>query len=1459
MRDTQEITEPDAALDIEGNAYSTSGFKAAVFKPMFGNAHQQYFTPRWLCEALPPIAEHAFGFEALTPEERPRLNVIDPTAGSGRLLVPFKERGHHVFGVELDARLAEIAGKAVGRRAVRQGDVMAYGPLIPESRWQVAAVNPPYGLWWPVPEASPYERYELASDRNVESQHLVLELVTNLLAYNNGLLIAILSGKFFDNYPRVAAFLQKHYQVVANVILPQPFRAEYGIEVDAAFVVAVTDSPYNTRKKLAPLTGPFEGNGPMLVRAVNAAFDEVKRNPSYRAWQTAGPGNPPVFHLHAPFHQDKPPRVPDLDMAVQVDTSSLPLNLTARGLSARRDEPGNRTDRSGNPANWAAAWFRLYNALPLQAYDAAQGTYAPLGEAYGSLPNVLISGVGESCDRLTELGFDVALTAHDAEQIELRARRFARDRLPVRELEPLEYLAYYADGPIVAKATATLPDGTAIPAGAAYELRSRWFRRDEEVGAGEEKGSGKKLYVQHTFVDRGYLVLRFTPATPTHEGVELKPFTVEEVNPDQVKALVDAFGLPQVPTVDDLPALQGWVNRLNRFMDGHETRANGRRLYPTQAQDVVRMACKSSVALLYEQGGGKTTTMAHWAALRGYRTAVIVTPASVVPGIVEDLANWGFPVQRLEHATISRLFEEKRRHKLARQRVRTAFGRARRLRGRMSELLALRNGQMVELAKEWGLPDGPHALKDLDQVVKEKVQALETRLQGEEAILAAEDRRQHLEAELARKRRHLRNLVAIHDKGKARDPQGIEAEIGEAESQVQTLTGQVKAAYAVLDDVYHDPCRPLPDFYVASYQDLSLGDHVGIFDPWSHDHFDRQGNYEGTVNGLRGAKCTCDAGRKGQVPDCPRCGTPWRGEGDGGGRVCRSCGFVAWTMGRTPKQVLPTVNPKAPKLEQVHARRQRIAVLKEQNLNARAFTRAGDDVFQSTYHQWPMGNRAKTLFSCVMLDEAQDAKSKLSLRGAAARGLRANGKAILTGTWIKGYCIDLFWTAGWLLGFGSPLWPFPYRGGSARFLQQFGTYQFVTKEYADTLVVGRRKLIPSVSNLNRLWKLLSPVSIRRLKEDFLTDLPPKQRHIHWLPPTGKHDLLVGHVTGAMKDVFERELRKADPNMGAISAALWWGRYVASCPNEHGALHFAGAWGHTVNVDELSPAEARAILDQLRLQGAYLVPKAGLAVAYGFNKVEKALEIVEEIKAAGEKVIVFTSLRGLYRTLEAAFKDRFIGYVGIDGVSTQKRNEVVRRFEASDATVLLAGTGTLNRGVTVNGANHVLILNLEWSPETTLQAEDRCHRPGQTREVHVHYLLSSHTVDEQMWDLVDQKWAAQRAVQDREAQHKTVEAILAEAALANAQLAVAKAVLKAEFRREGATAEEASAKAEKAVEKIATQLVFGRAPAQRTAMRRRGKPDVKVVYFRSLLDAEEEDGMVILAPSQEPVQLAMFTW
>ncbi len=419
----------------------------------------------------------------------------------------------------------------------------------------------------------------------------------------------------------------------------------------------------------------------------------------------------------------------------------------------------------------------------------------------------------------------------------------------------------------------------------------------------------------------------------------------------------------------------------------------------------------------------------------------------------------------------------------------------------------------------------------------------------------------------------------------------------------------------------------------------------------------------------------------------------------------------------------------------------------------------------------PLGPRIKRLFSCVILDEVQDAKSKGSLKGETTRALKARGKAVLSGTWLKGYVTDLFWSAGWLLGFGSPLWPFPYNGGSGRFLEQFGTYQFITKEFAASLQTGKRKLIPSVSNLGRMWRLLSPFTVRRLKEDFLTDLPPKHVEVHWVELESDHAAIYRRVEEAMQDTLKRELDKTEPNMGVISMALWWGRYASSCPNEEGAAHYAGAFGTRLNVDEATPAEIKAVIDQMKLLGAVLPQKVST------SKIDKAMDLIWDIQAKGEKVIVFTSLRGLYAVMERELKRTGIPYIGMDGVTTQKRNGVARQFEQSTKTVLLAGTGTLNRGVTINGANHILILNTEWSPETTLQAEDRCHRPGQEREVFVHYILAADTVEEQMWELINQKAAAQRAVFDKEAQSRSVEDVMAEAV--SAQMQVAKAVIEIE--------------------------------------------------------------------------------
>jgi superfamily II DNA or RNA helicase len=1072
----------------------------------------------------------------------------------------------------------------VGKENVRQGDVCAYAPAIPEGKWEVAVINPPYGLWWPV-KGTPLADYELASRDNIESQQMVLELVTDLLhqSYDRGgLLLALVSGRFWKVYPKAAQYLKRNYQVIAALTLPKPFEAEYGIEVDASFLVAYRVNPHK-EKVPAPLKGTFEGSNPEeLTRQVVQAFETTDGVGLNTRW------GHDIYYLPKRNFRRRLPEVPELDMAVEVSTDKVPLRLRAKG--ARPMD------------NWAGLWAQFYQQTPLEAYNRAEGTNTNPMQAFSALPNVLMGGSEETERRLASLGFNVAMTEKDAEQIGLAAERYQRERLPVRELAPMEYLAWYEDGPITAEKSVTIPDAhkdetdIRVLEGETYELQVRWERRAKQVGEAESVGKGRRAYVLRKCIDRGYMTFHFTGGDGTQ-------FKVKEVDPAQIEAMTTAFGLPEVETVADIdPAeLKSWRVQLDRLIEKMAKRNGGLRPYPVQREDILRMATKRQVALLYEMGGGKTMVSAFWAMLRGYKRVLIVTPASVVPGIVEDLTKWGFKVhpEALDHAEISRIKKVKR-----------------------------------------------------------------DRLHPEETT-----------------------------------------------------------------------------FWVASYESMGLGD--GNYDEWEHEVYDDQGNLVDVHSGNHRATCSapdCSVSRGSIVKACPECGARGddfrskRGSNRGGPRFCRKCGYRAWSEGLL---IPPTEDREG----------------------------------VGSNHHTPNGPRIKRLFSCVILDEVQDAKSKGTLKGETTRALKATGKAVLSGTWLKGYVTDLFWSAGWLLGFGSPLWPFPYQGGSSRFLEQFGTFEFITKEFAHTLQTGRRKLIPSVSNLGRMWRLLSPFTVRRKKADFLKDLPPKHRNVHWTSMTSDHARIYRRVEEAMQDTLKRELNKENPSMGVISMALWWGRYASSCPTFEGAAHYAGAYGFGITPSKATPDEIKVVVDQMWLQDAVLPRDEA------FNKVAQAMDLIRDIKEKGEKALVFTSLKGLYRVLERAFKREWIGYTGMDGVPTQKRNDVARAFEKSDDTVLLAGTGTLNRGVTINGANHVIILNTEWSPETTLQAEDRCHRPGQERDVHVHYILSRGTVEEQMWELINAKAAAQRAVFDKEALYKSVEEVMAEAV--SAQMEVARRMVEVE--------------------------------------------------------------------------------
>lgn len=68
------------------------------------------------------------------------------------------------------------------------------------------------------------------------------------------------------------------------------------------------------------------------------------------------------------------------------------------------------------------------------------------------------------------------------------------------------------------------------------------------------------------------------------------------------------------------------------------------------------------------------------------------------------------------------------------------------------------------------------------------------------------------------------------------------------------------------------------------------------------------------------------------------------------------------------------------------------------------------------------------------------------------------------------------------------------------------------------------------------------------------------------------------------------------------------------------------------------------------------------------------------------------------------------------------------------SVFLLTTRSGGLGFNLTGADTVIIHDSDYNPSFDRQAEDRCHRIGQTKEVTVYKLITQDSVDEKIFDI-----------------------------------------------------------------------------------------------------------------------------
>lgn len=342
----------------------------------------------------------------------------------------------------------------------------------------------------------------------------------------------------------------------------------------------------------------------------------------------------------------------------------------------------------------------------------------------------------------------------------------------------------------------------------------------------------------------------------------------------------------------------------------------------------------------------------------------------------------------------------------------------------------------------------------------------------------------------------------------------------------------------------------------------------------------------------------------------------------------------------------------------------------------------------------------------VVLDEAHYIKSATAIRSRAIIGgkvgtgakaqsfspLKAKRRVALTGTPILNRPAELYNMLAWL----APRdWP-------SRF------------HYARRYCAGGWGMYDGASNLEELQlRLRQSCMVRRLKRDVLKDLPAKMRSV------------IEYEVPELKLELEAEVQDARQREKAL-AALRAAVELAKCSDD--------------------PRDYRIAVEALR--SGLRVAFSEMAALRKRTAVAKIPHVVSHVKelldsTGDEKVIIFAHHREVVDALYNAFQPAAVRLYG--GMSSEEKDAAVQRFQTDAKCRVFVGSITAaGVGLTLTAAHRVVFAELDWTPSSVTQCEDRAHRIGQTYPVTVQHIVLSGSLDA----TIARKLVGKQAVIDR---------------------------------------------------------------------------------------------------------------
>lgn len=146
------------------------------------------------------------------------------------------------------------------------------------------------------------------------------------------------------------------------------------------------------------------------------------------------------------------------------------------------------------------------------------------------------------------------------------------------------------------------------------------------------------------------------------------------------------------------------------------------------------------------------------------------------------------------------------------------------------------------------------------------------------------------------------------------------------------------------------------------------------------------------------------------------------------------------------------------------------------------------------------------------------------------------------------------------------------------------------------------------------------------------------------------------------------------------------------------------------------------------------------IEYDCGKLQTLGRLLNELKPQDHRVLIFTQMSRMLDILEQFLNYHGHTYLRLDGATKIDQRQILMERFNNDKRIFCFILSTRSGGIGVNltGADTVIFYDSDWNPTMDAQAQDRCHRIGQTRDVHIYRLISEDTIERNIFMKAQQK-------------------------------------------------------------------------------------------------------------------------